>query len=50
VHSTIQGIVFQDVNANGAHDAGEPGLAGHTVFLDLNANMFCLESASRLDR
>ena len=38
VPSTIQGTVFDDVNANGARDGGEPGLAGVSVFLDSNGN------------
>jgi hypothetical protein len=35
---TISGLKFVDVNGNGARDAGEPGLAGVTVFLDANNN------------
>jgi protocatechuate 3,4-dioxygenase beta subunit len=31
----LAGRVFDDVNANGSPDPGEPGLAGWTVFLDL---------------
>src|SRR5436309_1448133 len=34
----IQGVKFKDVNFNGARDAGEPGLAGRTIFLDSNAD------------
>ena len=30
----IQGTLFHDLDGNGAFDAGEPGLAGWTVFLD----------------
>jgi hypothetical protein len=34
----ISGKVFQDVNINGAQDASEPGIAGQTVFIDLNGS------------
>lgn len=34
----VFGGVFQDFNANGDQDPGEPALAGYTVFLDLNNN------------
>jgi hypothetical protein len=34
----ISGEVFLDLNGNGIHDEGEPGLAGQVVFLDLNDN------------
>jgi hypothetical protein len=40
--SLVLGTVFRDLNTNGAHDAGEPGLAGRTVYADVNNN-------SRLD-
>jgi hypothetical protein len=33
---TINGQVILDYNGNGVVDPGEPGLAGQTVFLDLN--------------
>jgi hypothetical protein len=33
---TITGLVFNDLNANGVHDSGEPPLSGWTVYLDLN--------------
>jgi hypothetical protein len=36
--ATITGSVFNDYNANGAQDAGEPPLAGQTFYLDLNNN------------
>src|SRR3954451_22352079 len=36
--TSVQGTVFNDVNGNGARDAGEPGLAGWTAYLDPNAN------------
>ncbi len=32
---SLSGHVFFDYNSNGVFDAGEPGLAGRTVFLDL---------------
>ncbi|MBX3420035.1 MAG: hypothetical protein KF752_00625 [Pirellulaceae bacterium] len=34
----IHGIKFNDANANGVRDAGETGIAGTTVFIDLNRN------------
>ncbi|MCA9202231.1 MAG: hypothetical protein KDA59_04270, partial [Planctomycetales bacterium] len=34
--SEIHGVKFEDINGNGAHDSGEPGLNGVTIFLDLN--------------
>lgn len=37
-NSTISGTVFADTNKNGIRDAGEHGLAGITVYLDLNTN------------
>jgi subtilisin-like proprotein convertase family protein len=37
-HGSIHGTVFNDVNANGAKDSGETGLAGWTVYLDTNSN------------
>jgi Bacterial Ig-like domain (group 3)/SdrD B-like domain/Domain of unknown function (DUF4214)/Putative Ig domain/CARDB len=33
---TISGNVFQDFNLNGTQDSGEPGIAGVTLYLDLN--------------
>jgi uncharacterized delta-60 repeat protein len=36
--ATIAGTIFNDTNANGVRDAGEAGLAGWGVYLDLNAN------------
>ena len=35
---SITGTVWNDVNADGARAAGDPGLSGWTVFLDLNNN------------
>jgi|GEM_PF-1049815 len=36
--ATISGVVYFDLNNNGALDSGEPGLADRTVYLDLNNN------------
>jgi hypothetical protein len=36
--SAISGTVFRDYNANCVQDAGEPGLAGQTVYLDLDGS------------
>jgi len=36
VPSSVQGVMFDDANRNGAADAGEAGLVGCTVFLDVN--------------
>src|SRR4029077_7630953 len=35
---TIAGTLFNDLNANGTEDAGEPPLAGWTVYIDANGN------------
>ena len=35
---TVAGVKWEDVNANGARDQGEPGLADVTIFSDLNRN------------
>jgi hypothetical protein len=35
---SIAGQLFNDLNANGSHGAGEGGLGGWTVFLDSNGN------------
>lgn len=35
---TINGLKFNDLNADGVKDAGEPGLSGWTIFLDANGN------------
>ncbi|MCY2990669.1 MAG: S8 family serine peptidase [Planctomycetota bacterium] len=35
----IRGQCFQDLIANGVRDAGEPGQAGCTVYLDVNQNV-----------
>ena len=34
--ASISGLQFNDLNGNGALDGGEPGLAGWTVYLDLD--------------
>ncbi|MBL6704779.1 MAG: FG-GAP repeat protein, partial [Planctomycetaceae bacterium] len=34
----IEGMKFLDFNSNGIRDEGEPGLAGWTIYLDLNDN------------
>jgi hypothetical protein len=34
----ISGTVFHDYTTNGIQDSGEPGLAGQTVFIDLNGS------------
>jgi subtilisin-like proprotein convertase family protein len=36
--SSISGTVFNDLNNDGIREAGEPGLAGRTVFLDSDNN------------
>ncbi len=36
--NSLSGTVFTDTNANGAKDAGETGLAGVTVYLDLDGS------------
>ena len=36
--ATVAGQVIHDLNANGAVDAGEPGMAGVYVYLDANDN------------
>ncbi len=36
--STISGTKFEDLDADSVRDSGEPGLAGWTIFLDLNRN------------
>ena len=34
--ASITGVVFNDLNGDGVQDAGEPGLAGVLVYLDVN--------------
>ena len=36
--SEIRGTKWSDLNANGVWDDGEPGLAGVTIYLDVNGN------------
>jgi hypothetical protein len=36
--ATISGTVFHDMNIDGVQDDGEPGIAGVTVFLDLDGS------------
>jgi uncharacterized delta-60 repeat protein len=36
--STINGSVFNDTDADGVNDAGEAGISGRTVYLDVNGN------------
>ncbi len=33
---TISGVKFEDLNGDGVKDAGEPGLEGRTIYLDLD--------------
>src|SRR5438552_3407941 len=35
---TIRGVTWEDINADGAIESGEPLLAGWTVYLDANHN------------
>lgn len=34
--SRVTGVVFNDLNSNGARDTGEPGIAGVTIYVDLD--------------
>ncbi|HEY8504827.1 MAG TPA: VCBS repeat-containing protein, partial [Gemmataceae bacterium] len=36
--TSVEGVKFEDTNANAARDSGEPGLPGFTVYLDRNGN------------
>ena len=36
--ASLSGTVFADANGNGTQDAGEAGIAGTTVYLDLNSD------------
>ncbi|MBB3210084.1 glutamine cyclotransferase [Rhodopirellula rubra] len=38
VSSSVTGVQFDDANQNGVQDPGEAGIAGATVFVDLNNN------------
>jgi hypothetical protein len=35
-NASISGSIFNDLNANGVKDSGEPALSGWTLFIDLN--------------
>ncbi len=35
---SVHGTKWNDINANGARDQGEPGLAGVTIYVDFNEN------------
>ena len=35
---TVSGVKFNDLDGDGVRDPGEPGLAGWTVYADLNNN------------
>ncbi len=35
---SLSGVVWNDLNSNGVHEAAEPGLLGWTVFLDQNSD------------
>ena len=35
---SIRGVKFNDFNANGVRDIGEPGLSDFTIYLDINEN------------
>ncbi len=35
---SVSGVVWNDLNSNGIHEAAEPGLIGWTVFLDQNSD------------
>ena len=35
---SIAGVAFNDANANGVKDSGEPGQAGRRIFIDANLN------------
>ena len=35
---TVTGVKFHDLDGDGTRDAGEPGLAGWTIYADLNRN------------
>ena len=38
--ATVHGVKFEDVDADGVRDAGEPGLGGWTIYADDNENGF----------
>ena len=45
-HVTVTGRKYDDLNTNGVRDIGEPGLAGWTIFADLNESGI-LDAANR---
>src|SRR4030095_2619157 len=38
--ATVHGVKFEDVDADGVRDPGEPGLGGWTIYADDNQNGF----------
>lgn len=36
--ATLRGTYWDDLDGNGIHEAGEPGLAGQMIYLDANSN------------
>ncbi len=38
-NGVVTGTKFEDINDNGQRDGGEPGLAGVTIYVDLNGNL-----------
>ncbi|MEG4102503.1 SdrD B-like domain-containing protein, partial [Microcoleus sp. Pol17_C1] len=49
VTGSISGRKFNDINANGRLDVGEPGIPGFTIYIDLNTNnIFDSSESSRL--
>ena len=36
--ATLTGVAYDDQNQNGTRDSNEPGLAGVTIYLDINSN------------
>ncbi len=36
--ASVSGVKFEDLNADGVKDSGEPGLSGWTIFVDYNNN------------
>jgi hypothetical protein len=41
----VSGTVFNDLNSDGVRDVGESGIAGRTVYIDVNNNS-TLDTAS----
>jgi hypothetical protein len=44
---SVTGVKFHDLNFDGVRDAGEPGLEGWTIFLDVNGNRILEEGEPR---